>query len=157
MTKRQFNSMINGYDRYQVDDIVKQLEDEIALLKKQQAFQIAEATRTKEKLDGIIKDYQALMDELNVKERMASEISRLALNEANSIIQSASKNADHIIQEALSSAKVILTELAYTAKMTKDAKNQMKEKIDDILRKINEFESIELPSLTWLENYDSMP
>lgn len=155
MTNRKFNPMINGYDRYQVDDVVSKLDEELTLLKKERLFYLNELKRSREKLDSLKTDHQQLMDDLGVKEKMASEIARMALNEANSIIQGASKNADQIIHEALSSAKVILTELSYTAKMTKDAKNQMKEKIDDILKKIDEFETIELPNLNWLEQYET--
>ena len=154
MSNKQFKSMINGYDRYQVDDVVSKLEDEITLLIKERDYYKNEAKRSNDKLNVIINEYKVILEDQSVKDKMASEISRMALNEANSIIQSASKNADQIIQEALSSAKVILTELAYTAKMTKDSKDQMKDKINDILKKIDEFESIELPSLTWLENYE---
>ncbi|MFI3283671.1 MAG: DivIVA domain-containing protein [Erysipelotrichaceae bacterium] len=152
---KKFKLMKNGYDRFQVDDYVKQTQEELQQLKEGWDYKTKELARLEQRLNQLQLAYDKLQGEYQIKDQLSDEISRIALSEANTIIQGASNNADTIIKEALTSAKVILTELAYTVKMTKDARNQMKDKINDILQKIDDFETIQLPNLEWLENMTS--
>lgn len=100
----KFRVMKNGYDRFAVDDAVDRYVREIDSLKKQLDLTSRQIQSANEQLAVIRQRYQTLVSELTVKEKAADDIARLALKEANTIIETAQNNADAIVSEALTTA-----------------------------------------------------
>ena len=103
----------------------------------------------------LLKDIERLKIDINIKDNAMGEISKIAMSEANKLVSSASYSADLIISEALNNAKMILLGLTHTAKINQEAKDQFKAQIDELLMKIDQFESVELPDVRWLSQYDN--
>lgn len=149
--KPQFRIMKNGYDRFAVDDAVQeyqskqqQLEEQLELYRKQMA-------ETRRQLEETRLRYRALVSELSVKEKAADDIARLALKEANAIIDTAQNNANSIIREALSTARLVLVELSSLSKTASGMKDDMKQQLESLMKSIDEFEFPEVPDMEWLK------
>lgn len=87
----KFRVMKNGYDRFAVDDAVDRYVREIDSLKKQLDLTSRQIQSANEQLAVIRQRYQTLVSELTVKEKAADDIARLALKEANTIIETAAE------------------------------------------------------------------
>jgi cell division initiation protein len=108
MAEIKFETMRNGYNRYQVDDKISQLTEEIDSLQTKLSLYSNRLDEV-EKQSAMYKEkYLALAGEIRVKEKAAEDIARIALKEANIIVQTANDNADVIVREALASARAIL-------------------------------------------------
>lgn len=150
MAKVDFRVMRNGYDRYAVDDAINNYEEKLLSLNKQVDLYTKEIERLKEELNNSRNDYLKLSNEIDIREKACEDISRLALKEANSLIESANKNADHIVREALSTARLILTELAKLSSDSMDVRSDMKDKLIKLMDALEEFNIPRLPDLRWL-------
>lgn len=102
--KPKFRIMKQGYDRFAVDDALERLQFELDAKEKQLQSYTKQIEFANEQLNLIKERYQSLVSELNVREKAADDIARLALREANTVISSAQNNADSIVKEALSTA-----------------------------------------------------
>ncbi|MEI7668111.1 MAG: DivIVA domain-containing protein [Erysipelotrichaceae bacterium] len=150
----KFRIMKRGYDRFAVDDSIDRLNYEFSSLKQQLDAYQYEASQANEQLRVIKDRYQSLVQELNVREKAADDIARLALREANSVIASAQNNADSIVKEALSTAKLVLVEIARLSKEAKGIKQQMSIQIEDLGKALDAFEIPVIPALTYIEIKD---
>lgn len=149
--KPNFRIMKNGYDRFAVDDAMQRYVQEIESLKSQLDLTSRQIKMANEQLDLIRQRYQSLVSELSVKEKAADDISRLALKEANTIIETAQNNADSIVTEALTTARMILIDLSRVTSEASVAKSDMKKQLLDLLVSLEHFVLPPVPKAQWLK------
>ncbi|MGL5977933.1 MAG: DivIVA domain-containing protein [Erysipelotrichaceae bacterium] len=152
MREQAFDLMKNGYNRYQVDTRMeqllqqeKQLQARMALFEKQNV----ELTQT---LQEAKLKYDTLASTLQAKEQAAQDLSRIALKEANTLVETAQKNADQIIKEALVSAREILIEVTRLGVETNAIKANMYAQIADLTQTLDNFESMPVADLDVLSH-----
>lgn len=140
-----------GYDRFQVDQVLANYEARQKELETKLSTYESQVAVASEQLDKLKSRYNDLVSKLSVREKAADEISRLALKEANVVIDTANQNADLIVSEALSTAKILLTELAKVTEDTNHAKDEMKDKIELIQKTLDDIKLPEVPRMDWLK------
>lgn len=152
--KPKFRIMKKGYDRFAVDDAIDKLEFELDSKDKQLQGYIKQTEFASDQLNQIKDRYQSLVSELNVREKAADDIARLALKEANSVISSAQNNADSIVKEALSTAKLVLVEIARISKDAQGVRADMLEKLRQLTESIEAFEVPRIPAIKYINDKD---
>ncbi len=150
--KPQFRIMKNGYDRFAVDDAIERYQNEIENLEKKLELYSRQVETATDQLNMIKTRYQSLVTELAVKEKAADDISRMALKEANSIIDTAQNNADSIVREALSTARLILVDVSRLTSEISGMKAEVKNQLTTLQKSLDEFTIPPLPALEWLES-----
>ena len=140
----KFRLMKNGYDRFAVDDAVDRYVREIDSLKKQLDLTSRQIQSANEQLAVIRQRYQTLVSELTVKEKAADDIARLALKEANTIIETAQNNAD------ATTARIILNDLSRIASEATEMKGDMQEQLSSLMGMLDQFEIPPVPKSEWL-------
>ena len=150
--KPQFRIMKNGYDRFAVDDAIERYQSEIENLEKKLELYSRQVETATDQLNMIKTRYQSLVTELAVKEKAADDISRMALKEANSIIDTAQNNADSIVREALSTARLILVDVSRLTSEISGMKAEVKSQLTTLQKSLDEFTIPPLPALEWLES-----
>ena len=150
--KPQFRMMKNGYDRFAVDDAIERYQSEIEALEKKLELYGRQVETATEQLNMIKTRYQSMVTELAVKEKAADDISRMALKEANSIIDTAQNNADSIVREALSTARLILVDVSRLTSEISGMKSEVRTQLTSLMKSLDEFTIPALPALEWLES-----
>lgn len=150
--KPTFRVMKNGYDRFAVDDAVEQYTLQIEQLERKLVLYQQQLMETTGQLEGIKDQYRELLRTEDSRKQTADDIARLSLREANDIINSANHNADLIIREALASARGILEDLAALYNEAGVVKTDAKEKLEKLLRDLEEFNMPDMPDLKWLQD-----
>lgn len=150
----KFRILKKGYDRFAVDDTIDRLTFDLSQKEAQLQSYMKEAQAAHDQLTLIKERYHSLMSELNVREKAADDIARLALKEANAVIASAQNNADTILKEALSTAKMVLVEIARLSSEAKDIKADMKEKLEVLTQSLEAFKIPSVPALKMMEQYN---
>ena len=140
MSQVKFDTMKNGYNRYQVDDKISQLTSEIETLQKKVDLYSARLDEVEEQCAMFKEKYVTLANEIRIKEKAAEDIARIALKEANVIVQTANDNADVIVKEALASARTILLEVNKLGEETGEIKSRMLNELVKLDRALNDFE-----------------
>ena len=140
MSEVKFDTMKNGYNRYQVDDKISQLTHEIETLQKKVDLYSTRLDEVEEQCAVFKEKYITLANEIRIKEKAAEDIARIALKEANVIVQTANDNADVIVKEALASARTILLEVNKLGEETGEIKSRMLNELVKLDRALNEFE-----------------
>lgn len=151
MDKKSFDMMKNGYNRYQVDDYVRNCALEKEELDKKLLFKEKLIEELESELAVKQKAYDKIVDDLGIKEHAANEIARIAMKEANMIVETAHKNADAIIKESLMMARGILVEIARIANEANEMKGSMKEELHQLLESLDEFETPQIPDMDLLK------
>ncbi len=146
----RFRLLKKGYDRFAVDETLDQLEAQLDELgRKLEVYQSQVEQAEAEKL--LMKQkYTKLVNELIMKEKAADDIARLALKEANMMIEKASDHADLIVKEALATAKSLLSELVRIAQEAKDSKHMLKVKVHEIATLIDSLELPQTRDFEWI-------
>ena len=152
MDEKRFDSMKNGYNRFQVDDRLRQLHDEIAMLTHKVELYRMRSEDVEEQLKDIKQKYEFVVTGLAAKEKAAEDMSRLAMREANTIVNTAQQNADVIVKEALMTARSILLDIAGLGKEAAQLKGSMKEQLDALEKALNAFEVPPIPDLELLNS-----
>ncbi|MEG0314063.1 MAG: DivIVA domain-containing protein [Erysipelotrichaceae bacterium] len=139
MVNKNFDVMRNGYNRYQVDDYVEHLAIEKERLEIQLEKVSKELVQQKKSYDEIYIKYKEIQNNLSIKENAAEGMSRMALREANLVIDTANSNADLIVKEALVNAKTILNDLLNVIKEDKniEVSDENKKQIENLLLAID--------------------
>lgn len=152
MTQKQkrFRILKQGYDRFEVDRVLYELEQSLHFSQEKLGVYQNQIQQTQQQLKQQQEKYAQLSQAIKIREKAADEINRLALKEANRVIETATSNADGIIQEALLQAKTILLEVSQLALKTQVAKQDMITKVAEITRLIDEFKLPEVPNPDWL-------
>lgn len=122
MDRYAFDTMKNGYNRYQVEDYIQTQKLQMESLQKK----LEKANLLKEELTREYQElesrYRDVSENLEVKEKAADEMTRMAMKEANMIVDTAHRNADAIVKEALMMARGILMEVARLGDEANDLK-----------------------------------
>lgn len=105
-------------NRQKLETDIAGLINKNEVLKKQLETVISE-------LDHSRRRYNLLLNEMGNRENANDEISRLAMKDANAIIETAHVNADIIIREALSSAREVLIEIARISNESHELKGKL--------------------------------
>lgn len=139
VVNKNFDVMRNGYNRYQVDDYVEHLAIEKERLEIQLEKVSKELVQQKKSYDEIYIKYKEIQNNLSIKENAAEGMSRMALREANLVIDTANSNADLIVKEALVNAKTILNDLLNVIKEDKniEVSDENKKQIENLLLAID--------------------
>jgi cell division initiation protein len=153
-TANRFRVLKQGYDRFEVDRTIEQMTLELDDLKSRLDLYMKQSESSAQQLNLIKQRYQTLIGELNMREKAADEIARLALKEANRIIDTAQNNADSIVREALSTARIILVEIARISQDANEVKSELKEKLDALSRSIDDLEIPVVPKMEFLKDKD---
>ena len=136
--------MRQGYDRFEVDKAVRALEDENKKLQEALALSKNQIQTLNEQRDGITKRYNQLNKDILIREKAAEEMARLALREANSIIETAYSNADLIVREAMSTARQLLIEISRISSQSHEIRVELNEKVE-VLQEI--LQGLEFPRI----------
>ena len=151
MEKRVFDTMKNGYNRYQVDDYIHSLAEEIESLRKKLECNNVMMERLSKEKDDLEKKYKEVSDNLYIKEQAAGEMARMAMKEANMIVDTANQNAETIIKEALMMARAILLDISRLGNEARDMKGNMQEELERIREALENFETPAIPDLNLLK------
>lgn len=151
MEKRKFDTMKNGYNRYQVDDFLQTQELLLDSLQKKLDAQLLCNEQLVSDKERLKRQYDEVCDNLAVKENAADEIARMAMKEANMIVDTANQNADVIVREALMMARGILLDIARLGNEASDLKDSMREELEKISEALDEFETPAIPDMDLLK------
>ena len=146
--------MKQGYDRFAVDDAMDRPQFELDSKEQQLQSYVKQIEFASDQLNQIKDRYQSLVSELNVREKAADDIARLALREANTVITSAQNNADSIVKEALSTAKLVLSEIARISKDAQGLRADMLEKVHKLTESIEAFQVPKIPVVSYINDKD---
>ena len=146
-----FRVMRNGYDRFAVDSAIDNYTSQIEELEKEIATYKNNIEDLNHQLINMKDRYNSIMSGIMARERAADDISRIALKEANQIIDAAKKNADFIIMESLNKSKVVLADLVKISNETGILKQEMRDQLNKIYHDLDELKAPNLPDLDWLE------
>ena len=146
-----FRVMRNGYDRFAVDSAIDNYTSQIEELEKEIATYKNNIEDLNHQLINMKDRYNSIMSGIMARERAADDISRIALKEANQIIDAAKKNAYFIIMESLNKSKVVLADLVKISNETGTLKQEMRDQLNKIYHDLDELKAPNLPDLDWLE------
>ena len=154
VSEMPFDTMKKGYNRYQVDMAITNLEAEIETLKKRiEAYEL-QSQEDKAKLQTANTRLHEMSHDIKVKEEAAAKLTQIALKEANEILQSANMNADLIIKEAYYSAKDILLSISKLGVEAKGIKETLNSQLDALSATIEQFDVPPIPSSDLLNKCD---
>ena len=146
-----FRVMKNGYDRFAVDDAVERYASRVEQLEEKLTLYQQQLDEANARFTRLQAEYQNLESSLDAQKQAAENIARLSLREANEIIQTAQQNADAIIQESLITARLILTDLSKLYGDANTVKASTLEKLEGLIRELEEFNLPKMPDLRWLK------
>ena len=151
MDRYAFDTMKNGYNRYQVEDYIQTQKLQMESLQKK----LEKANLLKEELTREYQEletrYRDVSENLEVKEKAADEMTRMAMKEANMIVDTAHRNADASVKESLMMARGILMEVARLGDEANDLKGSMRKELQKITQALDDFETPEIPDLDLLK------
>ena len=148
----KFKIVKNGYSKLEVEECVSRLTNELEQSRAQVENYRRLSDQANEQLSLIKERYNELNSRIEIREKAAEDISRLALREANQIIGSAQTNADSIVQEALVTARTILLEIARLSNEASGMKEEMQEKIQELQKTLDEFNVPAAIDEKWLQD-----
>ena len=149
MDRYAFDTMKNGYNRYQVEDYIQTQKLQMESLQKK----LEKANLLKEELTREYQEletrYRDVSENLEVKEKAADEMTRMAMKEANMIVDTAHRNADAIVKESLMMARGILMEVARLGDEANDLKGSMRKELQKITQALDDYR--ESPALKLID------
>lgn len=151
MDKKSFDTMKNGYNRYQVDDYISLLSNENEELKKKQTVLLKQVEEMEKELAEKQQEYNKVMENLAIREKAAGEMARIAMKEANMVVDTAQKNADAIVKESLIMARGILLDIARLGNEANELKGSMKDELRQLEAALDEFETPNIPNMDLLK------
>lgn len=150
----KFRLMKNGYDRFAVDASFQEITSEVETLKNKVSFYEKELQDLESQLTSLKNQYQDVTTELSIKEKAAEDITRLALKEANVIIETANGNADSIVREALSTARLILSDLSNISTESSGMREEMRAQIASLIQVVDDIELPKLVENVWMQEFE---
>lgn len=139
--------MRQGYDRFEVDKAIREFQRTQDNLEQELALNKNHIQTLLEQRDGITKRYNQLIKDISIREKAAEEMARLALREANSIIETAYSNADLIVREAMSTARQLLIEISRISSQSQEIRVELSEKVEDLQDILQGLEFPEIPNI----------
>ncbi len=143
----KFRIMRQGYDRFEVDKAMREMAYQSDLYVKELALQKQKIATLVSQRDNLNLRLEKMNKDIGIRERAAEEMARLALREANSIIETAYTNADLIVREALSSARQLLVEISRISTESQDIKEDLNNKIFTLYGVLQGLEFPEVPNV----------
>lgn len=156
MAKQLFDTMKNGYNRYQVEDYLNELEEKTAMLNRKVDMYRSRSEEVERQLNQIRHQYQYVLESLEAKERAADDMARMAMKEANRIVETAQSNADVIVREALMMARSMLLDIAKLGSEATELKGNMYDQLKSLTAALDEFEIPPIPDMDLLNRNDDM-
>jgi len=144
MGASSFKVVKDGYDKLAVDHTLSTLQASIDQLNKKLEVYEKEVHITHDAYTKLKMKHTMLVADLSSKEKAADEIARLALKEANVVIEQANEHANMIVNEALHTAKTLLKELVRIANEGKESKSVLLSKLQTLQMII---EGLEFPMI----------
>ena len=141
----RFDIVRAGYDPVQVDDELRRLNTQIdSLTGKVNAYQ-EQIELVDSQFQAIRQRYQMLINELSMREKAADDVTRIALKEANTVIETAQNNADSIINEAILAAQKILIDVQQYNTESFAIKQSLKKEMMNFINVLDKYEFPKLP------------
>ena len=147
----KFDRMKDGYNRYQVDALIEELNMHISSLERSNEAYRNRCAQLEEQVSAMGKGGDSPVEHLREKEDAASQMVAIAMKEANTIGATAKQNADVIVSEALLNARLMLADIVKLADETEDAKGTMRRQTERISRLLDEFERVPVPGTDLLD------
>ena len=148
--QERFRILKKGYDRFAVDETIDALHKELEDVYKKLEVYKKQSDLANQEMADMKRKYTSLVNELITKENAADDIARLALREANVMIEKAGDHADIILKEALATAKTLLGELVRIASEANVSKTQLQSKISEISQLIDGLEFPQTKPFEWI-------
>ncbi len=126
------------------------MESQTAMLHRKVEMYRQRSEEVEKQLNVIKQKYQFVVDGLSAKERAADDMARMAMKEANMIVDTAQHNADVIVKEALMTARSILLDIAKLGSEASELKGNMYEQLQELSRALDEFEVPPIPDMDLL-------
>lgn len=150
----KFDTMFKGYNRYQVDDTISALNEELEQLKKEVDAYKRQCEEDAKKISMLEEKLDIATRDIEIKEKAADEMAQIALREANEIISSANHNADAIVKEALVNARDILVSISKLGIEAKEIKENLSAQMGTLNEVINDFDVPPIPSINLMKQCD---
>ena len=150
----KFDTMFKGYNRYQVDDTISALNEELEQLKKEVDAYKRQCEEDAKKISMLEEKLDIATRDIEIKEKAADEMAQIALREANEIISSANHNADAIVKEALVNARDILVSISKLGIEAKGIKENLSAQMGTLNEVINDFDVPPIPSINLMKQCD---
>ena len=154
MRPSRFLRKQDSYARLNRDEELERAQAENRELKEQLVRYQTQIKAASEQLMQLKQRYSTLINELSMREKAAEEISRLALKEANQVIETAKGNADLIVREAMTSAKTVFIEISRVSKETSFMRSDIKDKLLSMNQMLDSFKIPTIPNLDYLAKDD---
>ncbi len=154
MRPSRFLRKQDSYARLNRDEELERAQAENRELKEQLVRYQTQIKAANEQLMQLKQRYSTLINELSMREKAAEEISRLALKEANQVIETAKGNADLIVREAMTSAKTVFIEISRVSKETSFMRSDIKDKLLSMNQMLDSFKIPTIPNLDYLAKDD---
>ncbi len=154
MRPSRFLRKQDSYARLNRDEELERAQAENRELKEQLVRYQTQIKAANDQLIQLKQRYSTLINELSMREKAAEEISRLALKEANQVIETAKGNADLIVREAMTSAKTVFIEISRVSKETSFMRSDIKDKLLSMNQMLDSFSIPTIPNLDYLAKDD---
>lgn len=143
-----------GYDIIEVDSFLRNKQETMETTTQEYEKLKHAFEEMNQKLATIQEAHDTLCSQLTVREKAADEVTRIALKEANLVVQTAQKNADSIVKESLQTARQILVEMSNLGNEAIYLKRDVKKKMERLHDVIEQFTLPKIPSLDCLDLID---
>lgn len=145
-----FDIVRNGYDPNQVLTEMERLQTQINTLNEKILIYQSQIETVSNQFKTLRQRYQALVSEIAMREKAADDVARLALREANSVIENAQRNADDIIAEAVFKAESLLEEVSSYNDEAGKVKAELKDRMTEFISILEKYDLPEKPDLNSL-------
>ena len=145
--QKSFDIVRNGYDPGQVSREISSMQAQIDSLSDKVVTYIGQLEKISAQFRTLRDRYQELVSEVTMREKAADDVTRLALREANTVIENAQRNADDIIEEALFKAKSILAQAESYNEESDRKKGELKAHLEEFISLLDRCEVPEAPDL----------
>ena len=144
---KSFDIVRNGYDPGQVSREINSMQAQIESLSDKVITYRGQLEKISAQFKTLRDRYQELVSEVTMREKAADDVTRLALREANTVIENAQRNADAIIEEAMFKAKSLLAEAESFNDESNRKKGELKAHLEEFISLLDRCEVPETPDL----------
>ncbi len=139
---KKFNTIINGYDKNEVNTFVKDVTNEYEKMLNKLKERDSEIVLLKKKIEHYKDLETTLTKAVSIAEDSSKQIKQIAKEEAKSIVTDAKKNASHIVNDALIEAEKINIEVDKLRRNLKIYKARIKQTIEEQLTMVDDIDDI---------------
>lgn len=139
---RKFNTVINGYDKIEVNAFVQEVTSEYESMLSKLKKRDNEISVLKKELEHYKEIETTLNKAVLIAEDSSNQIKKIARDEARMIVDEAKKNASHIINDALLKAEKTELEADQLRRSLKIYKARIKQTIEEQLTMVDDVDNI---------------